>query len=531
MTRITFEGRRYPLQPEETVLEALLRGGATVTFSCRRGTCQSCLLRAESGDPGSASTENLRPSLAEAGYFLPCKAVPTEDLSICRPDPSRLAVRVHVHQKELVAPGIARISVEPETNFDWRAGQYLNVRHPSGESRSYSIASVAAEDYFIEIHVRAHERGFVSRWLVDTISEGDVIEIDGPHGACCYEPADYDAPLLLLGTGTGLAPLVGVARTALARGHSAPIFLYHGVSEARSLYLDARLREMAAANSNFHYCASVSREVALPPHVVQGRAADIAFERHRDLSRFGVFLAGNPDMVYAARSRAFSAGADRERIKSDPFERREPFMPDDGAKLANLAPDPELWAALSNGVLLRRILTDFYARVYADERLAPYFHKVTIERAIDKQYAFLADVITGERAYFGLKPFNAHHWMIISDELFDYRERLLESCMARHGLEPRFIRRWSAIHELFRREIVKATPRGMIVDGVEHLHSGFREELLELGCLCDGCDGEMVAGSVGRLHARTGELFCVGCSARRVGATLPPLALDVTPAT
>jgi hypothetical protein len=35
----------------------------------------------------------------------------------------------------------------------------------------------------------------------------------------------------------------------------------------------------------------------------------------------------------------------------------------------------------------------------------------------------------------------------------------------------------------------------------------------------------MREGSVGRLNSRTGELFCAGCAARRVGATIDPPAL------
>jgi truncated hemoglobin YjbI len=229
-------------------------------------------------------------------------------------------------------------------------------------------------------------------------------------------------------------------------------------------------------------------------------------------------------MVDAARYRAFRAGARREDIHADSFDHATPFMPDDPAKLATLAADPELWEALGRGPGLRAILTDFYARVYEDPRLEPFFHKVTKERAIDKQYSFLADVFAGTHDYFGLKPFNAHHWMIISEELFDYRERLIEECMRRHGLPEHLVRRWCAVHELFRRELVKGAARGLIVDGVEHSLEGFSEETLGIAGMCDGCEQEMPEGSVGRLHARTGELFCFRCTARKIGATVQPPA-------
>jgi truncated hemoglobin YjbI len=143
------------------------------------------------------------------------------------------------------------------------------------------------------------------------------------------------------------------------------------------------------------------------------------------------------------------AAASWPKRAGESLELATPFMPDDAAKLATLSPDPDLWEALGRGKLLRAILEDFYGRVYRDPRLLPFFHKVTIERAIDKQYAFLADVFTGRRDYFGLKPFNAHHWMVISDELFDYRERSIEDCMRRHGarreIHPAMVRRPRAL--------------------------------------------------------------------------------------
>ena len=525
MARVTFEGKRYPLREGETVLDALLRGGASVPFSCRKGTCQSCLMHAEEGDPGHAARAGLRDALRREGYFLPCQARPVEDVRIARPDPAALSVRFHVHDKDVLAPNVVRLRLEPETTFSWRAGQFVNVRHPSGVVRSYSAASLPDEDYYLELHVGRTPGGLVSGWLADEVAPGDVLDLQGPLGSCFYDPEQRERPLLLLGTGTGLAPLVGVARDALTSGHRGDVFLYHGAREPSGLYLDDELRELERAHGNFRYAPCVSR-VASPRGAARGRVTDVAFARHDDLRGWLLYAAGNPEMVHDARYRAFCAGVDREDVHADPFEHAQPFMPDDAAKLRAVASDPELWDALGRGPLLRAILTDFYGRVYEDPRLAPFFHNVTRERAIDKQYAFLADVFTGGRRYFGLKPFNAHHWMIISDELFDYRERLLEACMRRHGLAEPLVRRWGALHELFRREIVKSTARGLVVDGVEHLRDGFREERVDVACVCDGCGAEMPEGSVGRMHARTGELFCARCAARDVGSTLAPPPAD-----
>lgn len=521
MARVTFEGKRYPLLEGETVLSGLLRGGATTSFSCKKGTCQSCMLEATRGDPGAQSRQGLRPDLRAQGYFLPCQSTPSEELEVRRPDPTRLLVRAHVTARDMLARDIVRLRLETETNFSWRAGQYVNLHH-GGAVRSYSISSVPDEEPFLELHVKRVADGAMSRWLCDDVSVGEVLDIQGPLGTSFYEPESSTQPLLLVGAGTGLSPLYGIARDALAHDHRAAVILYHGARTPEGLYLRDDLVALQRRHERFTYvpCVSARAETGC----AQGRASVVAFEQNTDPSTFRVYLAGPPEMVYDARVRAIGAGVKRTRIHADPFEPSHPFAPDDAEKVRATKPDPELWAALQEGVLLKRILTAFYDRVYEDARLAPYFHKVTKRRAIEKQYEFLASAFTGQRSYFGLNPFNAHHWMVISDELFDYREAMMEECIVRHELPPHLVRRWLAFHELFRREIVKSAPRGLIIDGVERHLDGYSEETISIGTICDGCGGEMQPGSMGRMHQRTGQLFCALCGARHVGATDAPPA-------
>lgn len=177
-----------------------------------------------------------------------------------------------------------------------------------------------------------------------------------------------------------------------------------------------------------------------------------------------------------------------------------------------LAPNPRMWEALERGARLRAILTDFYAEVYQDPRLAPFFHATTMEWAIDHQFAFLADIFTGERLYFGDRPRNAHHWMVISDELFDYREAVMERCLRRHGLAEDLIAAWRALEEVFRSHIVKGAPFARRRNGVVMPLDGYEHLVLEAGGACDECAGEIVRGGDSWYHVRTGKAFCAGCA-------------------
>ncbi len=181
----------------------------------------------------------------------------------------------------------------------------------------------------------------------------------------------------------------------------------------------------------------------------------------------------------------------------------------------DLKPNPELWASIGGGDGLTSILTDFYTRVYADDRLNHFFEGVTIQRAIEKQYNFLYQVFTGERVYFGERPRNAHHWMVISDELFDYREELMESCLRRHGLAPDMVAAWRRTEEVFRKQIVKAQAIPKKIRGHAMPLEGYEKMELSVGTLCDGCESEMAPGMEITYHVRTGRGYCGACAPNR----------------
>lgn len=177
-----------------------------------------------------------------------------------------------------------------------------------------------------------------------------------------------------------------------------------------------------------------------------------------------------------------------------------------------LDPHPELWAALEQGELLRRALVDFYDRVFLDERLAPFFVHTTKSWAIDHQYAFLRSLLTGERVYFGDRPRNAHHWMVIDDELFDYREQLIADTFRRNGVPEAAIAELAAIHECFRHHIVKGAPFPRKRGGVALPLDGWDATPLSAGGLCDRCGQVIEIDGVGWYHRRTGETRCGRCA-------------------
>lgn len=506
---IGWHGKRYEVRGNETVLEALLRQGAAVSYSCRRGSCQTCIMKCDDGTVVHAPAIDV--AIERDGHILCCVARAQGHVELSPPDPTKLSVGAELVERRALGDDIIELSIAPMRELNFRAGQHLQVVRGDGLVRPYSIVSRPGDDYFFKLHVRRIDGGEMSVWLSDRIGVGDRFAVLPPCGDMHYAEEMRGRPLLLLATGTGAGALMAIAADALASNHDAPITLYHGVRRSADLYLDDALRAMASRHENFSYVPCVTGTGAAQA-VFEGRVTAAAFSRPDELVDVEVFLCGLPAMVDEGRFRATLAGVARARIHADPFDYAHPPMPRDADKLRQLRPDPELWEALERGPGLTRILDRFYTWVYADERLSPFFIGVPKSRAIEKQYEFLAAIFSEETDYLGMNPFNAHHWMVISDELFDYRERLFERAVCESGLAGHLVRRWLAMHEFFRSDIVKAGARGLFVDGAEQPVHTHVVEYLDIDAVCDNCGSEIPAHSPSRYIYRIGALHCAACA-------------------
>ncbi|WP_197722116.1 FAD-binding oxidoreductase [Sulfuriflexus mobilis] len=318
MPEIIYQGKAYPCQPDETVLDTLRRNGIEVPYSCCAGACHTCMLHCLKGEVSERSQKDLKPALKNLKYFLACQCVPEQDVEVALPDDEDVYVSARLVEKEQLSPTVWRFRLEAAVPIYYHAGQFLNLKNEAGWVRSYSLASLPNEDEFLELHVRRMPDGQMSHWLIDHFSVGMHIEIEGPNGHCLYTDGEPERPLIMVGTGTGLAPLVGILRDALHQGHRGPIHLYHGVRTHDELYLHESLLAMAQQHNNVYYHACVSGDE--PAEGLQaGRAADIALGEHPDLKGWRVFLCGAPEMVQQTRKKAFLAGASMQDISADAF--------------------------------------------------------------------------------------------------------------------------------------------------------------------------------------------------------------------
>ena len=526
MAILEYEGKRIDSKGDETILKALQRHGEDVNFSCGKGTCQVCLMKCSSGAIDPKGQEGLREELVQKGYFKPCTSSAEQEMVIESPNKKDFFSKALVIEKKMLTQDVCQLKLITEESFDYNSGQYINVKPINSDHiRSYSMASVPLVDMHLEIHVRRVEGGKISNWMIDELQVGESLEIQSALGDCYYQTEHAIQNMLMISTGTGLAPLYGIVRDALElKGHKGQIYLYQGVRHNSDLYFEKELTALMDQYSNFQYFQCVSGEMnAQEGDIQKGRATTIAFERHKELANWKVYLCGLPAMVADARDLALSFGADSNHIHADAFENyhnqaqgievqeSEHFRLND-----DVSDYPEknlkLWQALGNGERLTEILTEFYRVVFSDARLSPFFSHVTEQRLIEKQYNFLFEALTGEQVYFGATLRNAHHWMVISDELFDYRSSILETVIRKFDLDEELIQQWHGIEEASRAKMVKARPWDKIIDGEPVVLDKFEEAIMDTAAICDTCYEEILPGEKIRYHLRLGKIFCRTCA-------------------
>jgi len=275
-------------------------------------------MRSLDNSPPVSAQVGLKDTLQKQNYFLACVCHPEQDMTVALPNQQGASIEAGVIKKQLLTPDIVQLVLEYQSPFNFFAGQFVNLKRPDGLTRSYSIANIPLAKNILEFHIRRLPNGQFSSWVYDELEVGAQLTISEAQGSCHYLPGRAEQPLMLVGTGSGLAPLYGIIADALAQDHSGPIHLFHGSRDLNGLYFVDEMRELAEKFDNFHYTPCISGEGIESDHV-QGRAHDIALSSTETLSGWRVFLCGHPEMVNQTKRMAFMKGASMSDIYVDAF--------------------------------------------------------------------------------------------------------------------------------------------------------------------------------------------------------------------
>ncbi|MEU8464093.1 ferredoxin--NADP reductase [Streptomyces sp. NPDC029003] len=154
--------------------------------------------------------------------------------------PGRLLVRVTARIQE--TPEAVSLVLHPE--LPYAPGQFLTLRIPGGAARCYSLASSPHTGEPMRITVKRVTGGIGSGWVCDTVVPGDELEVLAPAGTFTPGPGGLDADLLLLAGGSGITPVLSLAKSALAAGRGR-ITLFYANRDSGSVIFREELRRLA----------------------------------------------------------------------------------------------------------------------------------------------------------------------------------------------------------------------------------------------------------------------------------------------
>ncbi|MBB3049368.1 propane monooxygenase reductase subunit [Prauserella isguenensis] len=333
--RVRFEpvGIEVEVDEDQTILRAAAEQGVMLMHGCKEGQCGSCKSFVLDGDDlehDRYSTFALPDFEAEEGYTLLCRAHPYEDLTIELLNYDEEMIRsglpirsatVGVVSNDNVTHDMRRLVVrliEPE-ELRFFPGQYVDFAVPgTGETRSFSMANTSTADGTLEFVIKVYPGGLFSEYLDTKVQPGDRLEITGPFGVFTLRDG-RDAPLLFVGGGAGMAPILSLLRSMAERGVDRPATFYYGARTERDLCFDDELRELETRLPRFRYVPALSDAADGAWAGATGLITDVVRTSETDLSGVDAYVCGPPPMVEAAVELLPALGVDEKRVFYDKF--------------------------------------------------------------------------------------------------------------------------------------------------------------------------------------------------------------------
>ena len=228
------------------------------------------------------------------------------------------------------------------TAFAFAPGQYLTLRAAiDGEDirRSYSICS-APEDGELRIGVRRVAGGAFSRLANETLKPGDVVEVMPPEGRFTPSPANVGRHILCIAAGSGITPVLSIARSILAREPASRVTLVYGNRTSGSVMFAEAIEDLKNRHLGrfavTHLLSRESQDVALlSGRITGGKLRELAQGIVDFASVDEAFLCGPEAMIAEAKAALAGLGVAPERVRSELFTTAAPrrnFRPPEAAE-------------------------------------------------------------------------------------------------------------------------------------------------------------------------------------------------------
>jgi toluene monooxygenase electron transfer component len=315
MFQIQIDGstKQFSCEKDDTLLRAALRAGIGFPYECNVGSCGNCKFELIEGD--LQKTWEEAPGLSEKdrnkNRWLGCQSKPCSDARIKMREMEQyvplhppVKTKARLSAKRAITHDLHEFSFTCDEPLTFASGQYALI-HFSGVAgpRAYSMSQAGSCTKEVDFQVRIIPGGSGTEKLF-TMPLGEEVQIDGPYGmAYLRENAPRD--ILLVGGGSGLAPMISLARGALALKDPSfkKIHFIYGARESRDICGLDMLQELPNWNHVGQYTAVVSNappEQTLPEGTQRGFVHEAVQRLHAEnLGQMEIYFAGPALMAQA----------------------------------------------------------------------------------------------------------------------------------------------------------------------------------------------------------------------------------------
>lgn len=222
---------------------------------------------------------------------------------------------------------------ELEDAFRFRAGQHLTLRAEIGGEevrRNYSLCTAPFENDLM-VTVKRIGGGLFSNWVGDNLKAGDTLDVMTPHGSFTTRfDEDAERHVVAFAGGSGITPIMALARTLLAEEPRSRFTLFYGNRDSTSIIFLEALADLKDRHMDrlevFHFLDQEEGDVDLFNGMLDRAGCEAAIEHLIDdparVSDW--FICGPGPMMDAAEAALIDRGVDKDHIHIERFTAGRP---------------------------------------------------------------------------------------------------------------------------------------------------------------------------------------------------------------
>ena len=320
-------GNEFFVEGNDTLLEAALRAGLSLSYGCSNGNCGLCKAKVLSGRAQKTRHYDYVLSEAEknAGVVLMCCNTAVVDLVIEAHEaygaadmpPQNIATKVKAVRPLAEDMRLLHLQTPRSNRLRFLAGQSVSLTLADGSSACCPVASCPCDDRNLEFHIPRRPGDAFCQHVFHALNSADTVRVEGPRGEFVLNEAS-NRPLIFLACDSGFAPIKSLIEHAMALDVAETLQLYWIASGKTGHYLNNLCRSWADALDNFSYIP-LTADGALPQQSVMHDALARMLQDHPVLGGHDVYVSGPEPLASEAEFLLLEHGLPRSRLFVSPL--------------------------------------------------------------------------------------------------------------------------------------------------------------------------------------------------------------------